>query len=95
LWQEESIAESHIFAKMTIMPQQLLAEEELAAVAKRFREQAGVSRAHAARDMKVSQTSIFHAEESPEQGLTKLRARMIEAYSPFKVVGPVFNLKRK
>ena len=45
--------------------------------------------------MKVSQTSIFHAEESPEQGLIKLRMRMIEAYSKFKVRGPVYLLEKK
>ena len=45
--------------------------------------------------MKVSQTSIFHAEESPEQALFKLRKRMIAAYSPFKVIGPMFYLEKK
>ena len=70
-------------------------EKDLVALAKRFRKQAGIKRAQAARDMKVSQTSIFHAEESPEQGLLKLRVRLIEAYSPYKVVGPAFHLKRK
>ena len=70
-------------------------EKDLVALAKRFRKQAGIKRAQAARAMKVSQTSIFHAEESPEQGLLKLRVRLIEAYSPYKVVGPVFHLKRK
>ncbi len=77
------------------MPKTSFAERELVALAKRFRKQAGKTRAQAARDMAVSQTSIFNAEETPEQGLTKLRARMIEAYSPFKVVGPVFHLERK
>ena len=77
------------------MPQQSFAENKLASLARRFREQAGKSRAQAARDMNVSQTSVFHAEESPEQGMTKLRVRMIQAYSPFKVIGPVFSLKRK
>jgi DNA-binding XRE family transcriptional regulator len=77
------------------MPQKTCTETELAAVAKRFRKRAGVTRAQAARDMGVSQTSIFHAEESPEQALLKLRARMIEKYSPFMVIGPVFCLRRK
>ncbi len=71
---------------------QSVSEKKLAGLAKRFREKAGKSRAEAARDMRVSQTSIFQAEEMPEQGLTKLRKRMIETYSPFKVVGPVFLL---
>jgi DNA-binding XRE family transcriptional regulator len=77
------------------MQQKTCTEGELAAVAKRFREQAGITRAQAARDMGVSQTSIFHAEESPEQALLKLRGRMVEKYSRFKVIGPVFHLKPK
>ena len=77
------------------MQKQLLSESDLAAVAERFRRQAGKTRAQAARDMGVSWPSLFHAEESPEQALTKLRMRMIAAYSPFAVVGPVFYLKRK
>lgn len=72
-----------------------LNENDLAVLAKTFRRQAHTTRAQAAREMKVSQTSIFHAEESPEQGLTKLRMRMIEAYSKFKVRGPVYLLEDK
>ena len=72
-----------------------MSEAELTAFAKEVRKKAGIRRAQAARDMGVSQTSIFHAEESPEQSLAKLRARMIEAYSPFKVMGPVYHLEKK
>ena len=77
------------------MPPKTCTEKDLAVIARRFREQAGVTRAQAARDMGVSQTSIFHAEESPEQALLKLRTRMIEKYSLFKVTGPIFHLKHK
>lgn len=77
------------------MPKEFLDESQLAALAKKFRKEAGIKRARAARDMGVSQTSIFNAEESPEQALTKLRTRMIETYSPFKVTGPVFFLTRR
>jgi len=73
----------------------MLAERDLAALAKRFRMQAKKTRAQAAREMRVSQTSIFNAEESPEQSLLKLRVRMIEAYSPFRVVGGLVLLERK
>ena len=72
----------------------VLCEEDLAGLAKKYRKQAGIRRAQAARDMGVSQTTIFNAEESPKLALTKLRMRMIAAYSPWKVVGPVFLLKR-
>ena len=77
------------------MTKNLLTETNLAGIARRFREQAGKSRAQAAREMKVAQVSIFRAEENPEESLLKLRVRMIEAYSPYKVVGPVFILKKK
>jgi DNA-binding XRE family transcriptional regulator len=73
----------------------LLTEIDLAALAKRFRKQAGKTRAEAGRELKVSHVSIHRAEENPEISLLKLRMRMIEAYSPFKVVGPVFHLKKK
>jgi len=78
-----------------VAQKQPLAENHLIALAKRFRKQAGKTRAQAAREMRVAQTSIFNAEESPGQSLLKLRTRMIAAYSPFKVVGPVFYLEKK
>ena len=77
------------------MPRKSMSEHELAAAAKTFRKQSNTTRAQAARDMRVSQTSIFHAEETSEQGLTKLRMRMIEAYSKYKVRGPIFLLEGK
>jgi DNA-binding XRE family transcriptional regulator len=78
-----------------VAQKQQLAEKDLAELAERFRKQSGKTRAQAAREMEVSQTSIFHAEESPNQSLLKLRIRMIEAYSPFKVTGPIFYLEKK
>jgi hypothetical protein len=72
-----------------------LTEKDLAALAKHFRKQAGKTRAEAGRKMGVSHVSIHRAEENPEESLFKLRTRMIEAYSPFKVIGPVFHLKKK
>jgi DNA-binding XRE family transcriptional regulator len=73
----------------------LLTENDLAALAKRFRKQAGKTRAEAGRELEVSHVSIHRAEENPEVSLLKLRMRMIEAYSPFKIVGPVFHLEMK
>jgi len=70
-------------------------ENDLIVLAKTFRRQAGKTRAQAAREMGVMQTSIFNAEETPGQSLLKLRMRMIEAYSKFKVRGPVYLLEEK
>ena len=78
-----------------MLKEQSVPENNLARLAKRFRKKAGKTRAQAARDMGVSQTSIFQAEEMPEQALIKLRMRMIEAYSQFKVRGPVYVLEGK
>jgi DNA-binding XRE family transcriptional regulator len=74
---------------------QIVTEVQLAALAKQFREAAGKTRAAAARDMGVKHPSIFHAEETPEQSLLKLRKRIIEKYSPYKVEGPGFWLEKK
>ncbi|HEX4350411.1 MAG TPA: helix-turn-helix transcriptional regulator [Verrucomicrobiae bacterium] len=75
--------------------EKLLTEKELATLAKKFREAAGRSRAEAGRELDVSHVSIHRAEENPEESLFKLRTRMIEKYSPFKVIGPVFYLQQK
>lgn len=72
-----------------------VAESDLASLAAKFRNEAGKTRAQAAREMNVSQTSIFNAEEKPDQSLTKLRIRMIEAYSLFEVSGAFYFLERK
>ena len=78
------------------MPEkELLTEKDLAALAKSLRKNAGKTRAEAGREIGVSHVSIHRAEENPEESLLKLRTRMIETYSPFKVVGPVFYLEKK
>jgi DNA-binding XRE family transcriptional regulator len=70
-------------------------ERELASLAKRFRIAAGKTRADAAREMGVKHPSIFHAEETPEKGYWSLRRRMIEAYSQYRVIGPLYLLREK
>jgi DNA-binding XRE family transcriptional regulator len=78
------------------MPQKrLLTEKDLARLAKHFRKKAGKTRAQVGRELSVSHVSIHRAEENPGESLLKLRLRMIEAYSQFKVRGPVFYLERK
>lgn len=74
---------------------QVYAEHELAAVAKKFRVAAGKNRSQAARELGVARPSLIHAEDHAEKPLIKLRMRIIEKYSPYRVVGPHFLLKRK
>lgn len=78
-----------------MLKKQLLSERDLASLAMSLRKKAGKSRAEAGRELGVSHVSIHRAEENPEVSLLKLRIRMIEAYSSFKVTGPVFHLVRK
>ncbi len=75
--------------------QRTCSEHELAALAKEFRAGAGVSKAEAARQLGVTRGTIQQAEEYPAVSLTKLRLRMIEAFSPFTVVGPLYLLQKK
>jgi len=74
---------------------QLHSEKELAALAKQFRIAAGRNRSEAARELGVSRPSLIHAEDFPEKTFIKLRIRMIERYSPYKVTGPAYWLERK
>lgn len=70
-------------------------EPELAALAKKFRSKAGKKKAQAARELGVARSTLQLAEGTPEQSLTKLRIRLIEKYSGYRVVGPVFLLQKK
>ena len=74
---------------------QWFAEHELAALAKKFRVAAGKNRSQAARELGVARPSLIHAEDYPEKTFIKLRCRIIEKYSPFRVAGPCFRLERK
>ena len=74
---------------------QLFAEQQLAALAKQFRVAAGKNRSQAAREIGVARPSLIHAEDYPEKTFVKLRRRIIEKYSPYEVIGPLYLLKRK
>ena len=73
----------------------LIKETELAALAKQHRIKSGMNKVEAAALLGVRPPTVHLAEEDPEQSLTKLRCRMIEKFSPFKVTGPFFELRRK
>jgi DNA-binding XRE family transcriptional regulator len=75
--------------------ERLVEERKLARLAKIFRKAAGKTKAQAARELGVAPPTLFGAEEQKELSLTKLRVRMIEAYSPYQVFGPIFMLKVK
>jgi len=77
------------------MSEQYLHESQLATFAKKMRLEAGKTRTEAARELKVSKPSLHHAEESPQKSYTKLRCRIIETYSDFKVTGPLYELSKK
>ena len=70
-------------------------ETDLAALAKRCRVASGRNRAQAARELGVARPTLIQAEDSPAKSLFKLRKRIIEKYSRYKLVGPVYWLRQK
>jgi predicted transcriptional regulator len=70
-------------------------ESDLAALAKKMRQAAGQRKIDAAHELGVAPPAIHNAEERPDLSLHKLRIRMIETYSNYRVVGPVYYLERK
>jgi hypothetical protein len=72
----------------------IVTEHELAALAKQFRLKSGLTKAQISRKLQTSRPSVQQAEGNPEQSLTKLRIRIIETCSPYRVSGPVFMLKK-
>lgn len=72
-----------------------MTETDLAALAKKIRKETGKRKVEVARELKVAPPNIFSAEERPEMSLHKLRIRMIETYSKYKVIGPVYYLIRE
>jgi len=78
------------------MPKKIfLTEHDLAAKAKEVRQATGKRKTVVARELGVAYPSVFNAEERPDMSLIKMRIRMIETYSRYKVVGPVYYLERK
>ena len=73
----------------------MLKDSELAALAKASRLKSGKRKADVALELKVARSTVQLAEENPEQSLSAFRIRMIEKYSSYKVVGPVYLLKKK
>ena len=73
----------------------MVRESELAALAKRYRVKSGKKKAAVARELGVKASTVQLAEAYPRQSLSAFRIRMIEKYSPYKVVGPVYLLQKK
>lgn len=77
------------------MRKQFFNQKQLAVLAKKFREQSGKNKSEAARELDVHRATVSVAEEKPGQSLRAFRIRMIEKYSSYKVIGPVYLLKKK
>lgn len=73
----------------------MYSDRELAALAKHFRKKTGKRKASVARELGITRSTMQDVEERPEQGLAKLRIRVIERFSPYTVIGPVYILKWK
>ena len=75
--------------------QRVVTDAELAALARKFRLKARKTKIEAAAELGVGRPSVQLAEENPEQSLTRLRIRMIQKYSRYRVNGPLYLLERK
>lgn len=74
---------------------QHVTEAELASLAKEYRLKSGRTKIEVAAELGVTRPTVQNAEENPDQSLTRVRIRMIETYSPYKVSGPYYRLERK
>ena len=70
-------------------------ESDLAALAKKFRKKSGKTKAALGRELGVTRATMQDAEERPAQSLAKLRIRIIESCSPYRITGPVYLLHKK
>jgi len=75
--------------------EQLVTENDLARLAKQYRQAAKITKSEAARQLGVVKGTIHQAEECPDVSLAKVRIRMIEKFSPFKVTGRFYRLEKK
>ncbi len=76
------------------MPQkQFFSETELTTLAREVRTKSGLSPAETARRLNVSRSVIFHAENSPEKSLLRVRIQMIETLGGMQVEGPLFRVR--
>lgn len=69
-------------------------EADLAALAKQYRQASGKNRPQVAQELGVTRHAVLYAENFPEKSFFKLRKRIIETYSPYKVIGPVIWLEK-
>ena len=74
---------------------QTCSEADLAKLAKQVRKQSGKTKAALGRELGVTRATMQDAEERPGQSLTKLRIRIIETCSSYRITGPVYLLQRK
>lgn len=78
-----------------MVKKQQITESGLMALAKQYRIKSGLNKVEAAAVLGVTPPTVHLAEEKATESLTKLRRRMIEKFSFFKVVGPFYQLERK
>lgn len=91
---KKDIAANASFSYIEMMKKKIdVSEGGLAAFAKQYRLNTGKNRAQVARELNVARQAVIYAEDFPEKSFFKLRKRMIETYSPYKVIGPVLWLE--
>lgn len=76
-------------------PEQTVTPEALTVLAREAWQASGKTQTVAAEDFGVAQATFAQAVNDPKRNLTALRMRIIEAFTPYRVVGPEYRLVKK
>jgi DNA-binding XRE family transcriptional regulator len=69
--------------------------EELAEIVRAVRLKTGKTHAQIAAELGVAKSTVVQAEAEPNRSLSQIRRRIIETYSDWDVVGPVYVIKAR
>lgn len=69
-----------------------ISEEELLKLAKKVREDKGLTQVQVGKQLGVAQATIAQAENDPTRSLSKLRLKIITEFSELRVEGPFYKI---
>lgn len=78
-----------------LAPGAQLTSDELTQAARAAWQASGLTQAAAAEQLGVSRVTFAHAVGEPQRSLLSLRVRIVEAFTDYRVEGPVYRLVGK
>lgn len=73
-------------------PGDIANSERLTALAREAWEASALTQIQAAEKLQVAQATFAQAVNAPARSLSSLRMRIIEAFTPYRVEGPLYQL---